>query len=287
MIGPESDIDRGQAQPACAETAPRPPPATSKARSGRRQSLCRPCPLRRRVTVCALSFKLLLTSLRAASHAGASPKIKPVENCDGRRKSKYTPVHGHIDLRLLPTVRHQLGNGIASQVPEQQPARAADRRQQQALGQQLAQDTRPPRSQRQPHAHLPLPLRAARQQQVGNVGAGQQQHKTGHRHQHIQAVSRTCSRRSSTPVRHRPLRAEESSRQASTFIVARVAAASSTFSAACACASVTPGFARPMMFTHHSRIVQKRTGLALGIDHRLHADRHKQIGRSHAHFSRP
>ena len=35
-------------------------------------------PRRRRVTVCALSFKLLLTSLRAASHAGARPKINPV-----------------------------------------------------------------------------------------------------------------------------------------------------------------------------------------------------------------
>ena len=37
-----------------------------------------PIPLRRRVVVCALCFRLLLTSLRAASHAGAKPKTSPV-----------------------------------------------------------------------------------------------------------------------------------------------------------------------------------------------------------------
>ena len=41
-------------------------------------------------------------------------------------------------------------------------------------------------SERQPDAHLALPLRPARQHQVGNIGAGQQKHQPRQRHQHRQ-----------------------------------------------------------------------------------------------------
>ena len=55
--------------------------------------------------------------------------------------------------------------------------RAADRREQQALGQQLADQPPARRAERQPDRDLLLPRRRTRQQQVGDVRAHDQQHQ--------------------------------------------------------------------------------------------------------------
>ena len=48
-----------------------------------------------------------------------------------------------------------------------------------AFDEELAHDARPAGANRQPHGHLALALGAARQQQVGDVRARDEQHETG------------------------------------------------------------------------------------------------------------
>ena len=59
------------------------------------------------------------------------------------------------------------GDGQAQQAP--------DGSQRQALGDELPDESLPPRAQRGPHRHLAGPMGAAREEQAGEVGAGQEQ----------------------------------------------------------------------------------------------------------------
>ena len=63
------------------------------------------------------------------------------------------------------------------------PIDAAGEREQQALDQQLPDDAPARRAHRVAHRHLARPRRRARQQQVGDVGAGDEQHEADRAHQ--------------------------------------------------------------------------------------------------------
>ena len=58
---------------------------------------------------------------------------------------------------------------------DQQACGAADQAEQQAFGQHLAQQSTPPGAERRPNRELALPRGGAREQQVRDVGAGDQQ----------------------------------------------------------------------------------------------------------------
>jgi hypothetical protein len=64
------------------------------------------------------------------------------------------------------------------------PPHCADRRKQHAFGQQLADQTPPAGAQRQPQADLALPCHGARQHQVGDVGARDEEHHAHQDRQH-------------------------------------------------------------------------------------------------------
>ena len=65
---------------------------------------------------------------------------------------------------------------------KQQAGRAADQAQDDTLEQQLADDAPPARAQRHAQADLSRALPGARQQEIGHVGAGDQQHEHGRAH---------------------------------------------------------------------------------------------------------
>ena len=67
-------------------------------------------------------------------------------------------------------------------IRDEQPGGAGEQREEQALGQELADEAAARRAERQPDRHLVTPGRRARQQQVRDVGAGDQQHQADHRH---------------------------------------------------------------------------------------------------------
>ena len=65
---------------------------------------------------------------------------------------------------------------------EEQSSSGAQRHQDDAFGQQLTYQPAAAGANREPHSHLVLPRRGARQQQVGNIGAADEQHDADDRH---------------------------------------------------------------------------------------------------------
>ena len=79
-------------------------------------------------------------------------------------------------------MRPGIGNG--------QSCDAADQAQQHALGKDLANDPASRRTERHAHRDIRAPRGAARQQQVGNVGAGNEKDNRREDHQQAQARAR-------------------------------------------------------------------------------------------------
>ena len=111
---------------------------------------------------------------RGAASAGAKPEQHAGGDRDQRGKAEDLPVE----------VRGEPRDRAASDVGERQSGDAADRREQQALDQHLPQDACAPGAEREPHAHLALPPRSARQHQRGDVGTREQQDQPEKDHQH-------------------------------------------------------------------------------------------------------
>src|SRR5262245_40245196 len=97
--------------------------------------------------------------------------------------------HRRVDLHLRQV--EQIGRGeryeqIGPPPRQRQSGQAAQPGEQQTLGQQLPDDATAIRAQRSAHGNFPPPPRGARQQQVGNVRAGDQEHHPDRAEQHEQ-----------------------------------------------------------------------------------------------------
>ena len=94
------------------------------------------------------------------------------------------------------------GDQTARQRHRQRDAdRAADERQQHAFRQQLSHQLTACRAERQAHRDLALPHEAARDQQVRDVRARDQQHEPDHRHQHDERGREVVAQRRIADVR--------------------------------------------------------------------------------------
>jgi hypothetical protein len=93
-----------------------------------------------------------------------------------------------VDAHVQPLRdrRRQAERGQQVGAPDRHDHRggAADRGEQQALGEHLPQDARPARAERGADADLTLPIRGAREQQPGDVEAGDEQHDADHAEPH-------------------------------------------------------------------------------------------------------
>ena len=69
---------------------------------------------------------------------------------------------------------------------ERQPEGAADGGDEETFGEELPDDARTLRTERDAHGDLPLPRRCAREHEVGGVGAGDEQHHGDRGEQHQQ-----------------------------------------------------------------------------------------------------
>ena len=101
---------------------------------------------------------------------------------DGARERQHPPVEREIEEHGVGLRRQLAHEELAAPARDQQPERGADRRQQEAFRQQLTHQPPPRRAERQAHAPLVTPRGRARQQQVGDVGARDQQHERDHDH---------------------------------------------------------------------------------------------------------
>ena len=76
-----------------------------------------------------------------------------------------------------------------SEPRDDQARRAAEHREQRALGEQQAHDAGTAGAERETHCNLSLPRVAATQQEVGDVHAGDEEHEGNRRGQHQQGLS--------------------------------------------------------------------------------------------------
>jgi hypothetical protein len=68
--------------------------------------------------------------------------------------------------------RRQREQTLQHPAPDQQPAHAAQERNQEAFTEQLSDDAQAPRAQSQPDRQFFFPFSRAHQQQIGNIDAG-------------------------------------------------------------------------------------------------------------------
>ena len=102
------------------------------------------------------------------------PKSRPVSR-DAPRAYAITCRSTAIVREPREARRRQRLKELRAPRRDQQARGAADQAEQQAFGQHLPQQPTPPGAERRPNRQLALPRGGARQQQVRDVGAGDQQ----------------------------------------------------------------------------------------------------------------
>ena len=130
-------------------------------------------------------------STRVAIHAGAMPKATPVIS-ETPKANSSTGMEGDA-LMGTPAKPRQRGeckmqNQARAGKCDRQTRRAAQQREQDAFGEGLPHEPRRSRPQRHAQRYLPPPLHAANEHEIGDVGADDEQHKSGNHHQDLQPV---------------------------------------------------------------------------------------------------
>ena len=101
-----------------------------------------------------------------------------------RHRERENPqIRCRIDEQRLTLGRHQREERLGQRNRQPHAERAAGNREHEAFGQELPNQLAAASAERQPHRDLALPHDAARDQQVRDVGAGDQQHEPDHAHQ--------------------------------------------------------------------------------------------------------
>ena len=128
-------------------------------------------------------------SVRVANHAGAAPKTMPVSEREAERERQHQRRRTRVDRQ-----ERRPREGEREQQPrradrDDQSGDAAGDREQDALDERLRHDLPARGADRQPQRGLPAPRHGAREQQVRDVRAGDEQHQPAHAEEDLQAAS--------------------------------------------------------------------------------------------------
>ena len=129
-------------------------------------------------------FQPAIHVIASSRECRREPKQHSGQQRDPGSKGKDSPVEVNIEIGALPGHFEHARDHVAAQISGQQSKCPSQRGQHQALYQHLTQNSRPSGSQCHAYADLPLTAGSASEHQVGNVGAGKQQHKSYRCHQH-------------------------------------------------------------------------------------------------------
>ncbi len=100
-------------------------------------------------------------------------------NASAQRENAPIDFGGQIyDNAGIP--REQQHNQIAAPIGDRKTATSCKRRKDQALREQLLQQAAAPRAHREPDRHFVTPSKGPEQQQIADVGTGNEEHKAGH-----------------------------------------------------------------------------------------------------------
>ena len=110
--------------------------------------------------------------------------------CDGHAGRKAQDAQVEMRLQHHPFDRSGEHRNQERRAPprEQQSGAGAQRHQHEAFGQQLADQPAAARANREPHRHLVLPRGGAGEQQVGDIGAADEEHDADDRHDDHQRI---------------------------------------------------------------------------------------------------
>ncbi len=103
------------------------------------------------------------------------------------RKRQYPHVHLDDDFAGERKLRQHQLDAVHRRVADDDPQHAAAEREDDILGEELPDQPPPAGAERRAHDHFPLAGHTASESQVGEVGAADQEHEAGGRHQHQQA----------------------------------------------------------------------------------------------------
>ena len=127
--------------------------------------------------------------MRVANQAGAAPKSAPVSSASPKAKAS-TSGDGIVSIgRKVVPANASASSSRAVPIATTSPATPPPIGEQHAFDQRLRDDLPARRAERQPHRRLAAAGDGARQQQVGDVGAGDQQHQRAHAEQDAQAAA--------------------------------------------------------------------------------------------------
>ena len=167
-------------------------------------------PLRSRARVapavdrCPDSFNVMLTVCWRRFTSGASPNSIPVTTETTTVKARTTgsremsAARGNA-VRIRGQERAETGKG------DSDADGAADQREQDSLGQELSKDPPATRAECGPDGELTLTRFGARQQEVGEIGAGDEQHEPDRTLQHPQRLADAADHVVLQPVEPQPM----------------------------------------------------------------------------------
>ena len=113
------------------------------------------------------------------------PEHQSGEDRKRERHAQHVPVQLRVQREVFAAVGEQEREHADAPRGEQQAEHATDRGEHHAFGQKLSNDPHPAGADAEPHSDFAPPRRRARQQQVGDVGARNQQNQARHRHQDV------------------------------------------------------------------------------------------------------
>ena len=119
-------------------------------------------------------------------NGGSQTEDQPGRQRQGQREAQHRPVQACVKREVFASVGQQPGDRTDSPERHQHSEQSAGQGQQRALGQQLAHHAQASRAQAEAHRHLAPPGRGARQQEVGDVGAGDGENQADHRHEYVE-----------------------------------------------------------------------------------------------------
>src|SRR5262245_44291237 len=120
---------------------------------------------------------------------GRQPKERASQGARREREGQHSHVGRQVERHDLITSRHEADEDATPPMSEEQPRGGAREREQNTFGQQLPDQSGPACAPRQPHPHLVAPGGATRQEQVRDVGAGNQQYDANNGHENEQRLA--------------------------------------------------------------------------------------------------
>ena len=119
---------------------------------------------------------------------GSEAEQQAAEQRQPQRDGQHVPVQSGVERESLLSIGEQPREHTDAGDGDEDAERAAERRQQQALGQQLTHQAEPSGADAEPHRHLAPAAAGPREQQIRRIRARDRQDQADHRQQHVERL---------------------------------------------------------------------------------------------------